>query len=404
MESYQRRRVIITILVISFLLIAAGQLLAQQDRSITIPLKWNFDYQPFVFFTIPFGENGSPSSVVAKIGQHKVGRARGDVLIRAERLRGQDKPYKVRVDTNGDGELEDEQAYLILPDSSIKFKVLRKWRNGGQMRLPYTISYSRATTEKGELKETLNWRSHYRREGRLKVDSCAALITLVDLNGDGRFDDSDLFGSSISIDRNRDGRIWGREEWVRASEIIEFCDRAFVVKNMEQDGSSLTLVETNLRIPKIGDRVPSFSANTIDGKTIHSEQFKGRVTILDFWASWCKPCVEKFPEVKDILSQLGNRIHIIFINVDVKSRVGRARKIIDEYGLPGPHVITGKGEADPIWKMFGSMENNSLTIPLYVLIDEQGILKYAGHGGNNLFELRQNIEQCLDNDSEIGQK
>ena len=65
----------------------------------------------------------------------------------------------------------------------------------------------------------------------------------------------------------------------------------------------------------------------------------------------------------------------------------QARQIIKEYGLKWPQVMSGMGEADPVWKIFGGMGGNPLAIPLYVLIDREGKLAYAGGGGDELSEL-----------------
>jgi hypothetical protein len=96
--------------------------------------------------------------------------------------------------------------------------------------------------------------------------------------------------------------------------------------------------------------------------------------------------------VKQLDAEYGKDLEILAVNVDEKERVTMAREIIKDYGLRWPQVISGQGEADPLWKTFGGMEGNRLGIPLYVLVDAKGILRYAGDGGENLIELRQKIE------------
>jgi hypothetical protein len=60
-------------------------------------------------------------------------------------------------------------------------------------------------------------------------------------------------------------------------------------------------------------------------------------------------------------------VSIIAVNVDEESHLPMARQIIRDYRLPWPHVMTGRGEADSVWKMFGAIGGNRLGIPLYVL-------------------------------------
>ena len=57
--------------------------------------------------------------------------------------------------------------------------------------------------------------------------------------------------------------------------------------------------------------------------------------------------------------------------------------------------MNGQGDADPVWKMFGGMEGNRLAIPLYVVVDAEGRLRYAANGGDDLSELRTVIKGLL---------
>jgi hypothetical protein len=57
--------------------------------------------------------------------------------------------------------------------------------------------------------------------------------------------------------------------------------------------------------------------------------------------------------------------------------------------------MAGRGEADPLWKTFGRMEQNPLSIPLYVVVDRDGRLRYAGSGGDGLAELRAELVRLV---------
>jgi thiol-disulfide isomerase/thioredoxin len=123
---------------------------------------------------------------------------------------------------------------------------------------------------------------------------------------------------------------------------------------------------------------------------------RNKVHLLDFWASWCQPCVEKFPWVKRLGHDFKGDLTIIAINVDEGRRLPIARQIIKAYQLPWLQVMNGQGESDPLWKMFGGIGGNRLAIPLYVLVDGKGILHYAGAGGESLSELRAEINKLLE--------
>jgi len=232
--------------------------------------------------------------------------------------------------------------------------------------------------------------------GQTQDQRCDTLFVVLDINGDGIFDRRDFSrGTTIGLDRNGDGRIWGKDEWSTAKEIISYCGASLLIENIEPDGSAITLTPTSLRVPKLGESLPAFSLETQDGKTINSYDLKGKLTLLDFWASWCKPCTEKFPDLTQLSKTFGDRLGIISINIDDQPRWEEAKQIIRRYRLTWPQVVARKGEDDPIWKMFGGMANNQLGIPYYVLVDPHGRLSYAGQGGADLSELRGRIEELL---------
>ena len=360
---------------------------SQNLRKLSVALTINENESGFANFAIDLNQKVSDTA--------RLGKAPGGVLVSVDRLPDPPDAYNLRVDSDGDGDLTNDPTVLLLPNSSVVVRVVRRWANGEKRVLPYTIQYSREPDRNNIIRERLSWSPHYRAEGKLKVGKCEALLVAVDLNGDGLFDQDDfLQGTSIGLDRNGDGRIWGKEEWLSGNQIVEYCGTAFLITAITANGDNLTLAETSLRVPKLGAGLPEFSLETTTGQTISLRQLKGKMYLLDFWASWCKPCVEKFSLVKQLGAEYGDALAIIAVNVDEESRLTMAREIVRDYGLRWPQVMSGKGEADPLWKTFGGMEGNRLAIPLYVLVDSKGVLRYAGNGGEDLIELRHKVEEA----------
>ena len=364
----------------------------QAMTNLVVPLQINhqFEQEPMAAW-IEFEQNPSPG-----LGHSRFGKAPGGTLVKIESVIDQLHAYRISVDSNGDRDLTDDSAYVIQPDSTITVSVSRKWKSNKDQVLPYLITYSRRVDKDGKAKETFYWRPRYCAEGKVKVKGCEARFVVLDIDGNGLFDQQDFRrGTTIGLDRNGDGRIWGKEEWLMGSQILEYCDAAFLIEGIEPDGRAVTLAATALRIPKLGERLPSFSLTTIDGKKLNFDELRGKVFLLDFWASWCQPCVEKFPRVKELDEKYGEDLEVIAINVDEKTRLKQAQEVKRKYGLSWRQVASGQGENGPIWKSLGGMEGNRLAIPLYILIAPDGKLTYAGHGGADLFELRGRIEDLL---------
>jgi Thiol-disulfide isomerase and thioredoxins len=360
---------------------------SQNLRKLSVVLTINENESGFANFPIDLDQKVSNTS--------RQGKAQGGVLVSADRLTDPPDAYHLRVDSAGDGDLANDPTLLLLPNTSVVVRVVRRWANGEKRDLPYTIHYSREPDRNNNIRERFYWSPHYRADGRVKVGKCESLLVALDLNGDGLFDQADFAqGTSIGLDRNGDGRIMGKAEWLSGNEIVEYCGSSFLITAISANGTNVTLADTPLRVPKLGAEIPEFSLKTTTGQTLNLRGLKGKMHLLDFWASWCKPCVEKFSLVKQLGAEYGEELAIIAVNVDEEPRLAMARDIVRNYGLRWPQVMSGQGEADPLWKSFGGMEGNRLAIPLYVLVDSKGVLRYAGNGGEGLAELRSKVEEA----------
>ncbi len=62
--------------------------------------------------------------------------------------------------------------------------------------------------------------------------------------------------------------------------------------------------------------VPQFEAQSVDGKKISTKDLKGQVVILNFWASWCGPCIEEVPSLIKLVEEFKGQIHLLAISGD----------------------------------------------------------------------------------------
>jgi len=377
--------ILISFLLICFTLTAKSLPIFAQ---IIVPLKIDNSVKNSFSNALFYKEDFSEFGLSLDETQRTV-KASGNVALKVKRLKARNAAFHVWVDSNLDGKF-GEKPLVLRNESKIIVQVNRKMKNGKIVRLPYSISYQQLE-KKGAVRDHFSWSSHYKAIGRLNVGKCSADVFLLDFNADGIFDDSDTQATNLQIDRNGDKRIWGKEEHARTNEIIEFCGEYFVVSSIAFDGSSITFQPTNLSIAKVGEIVPKFSVILLNGETLKSENLEGRTYVLDFWATWCVPCVKNLPQIKNLKTEFENKLSVLSINVDEPARKEVAYRIIEKYQIFDFSVIRGLGNDDPMWKSFGSANQNTLSIPLYVLVDKNGIVRYAANGGTNLKDLRRNI-------------
>ena len=362
------------------------------QNEVTVLLQINSDYEQFMGLSIDL-ENGEKLNLQYPFAK-TVGLVPGETIVTFEDQPGNPSRFLVRVDSDGDGNLLEEPQQALDQEAPITVRVERRW-SGGSRELQYKLSYDR-TDMNGQVLESVFWLPHYRAEGTLRYQDCETLFTVLDFDGNGVFDEEEFErGTTVGIDRDGDGKIWGMDEWVSGNQIIEYCGDSFLISALSPDASFVKLVTTEARIPKVGEQAPQFTLTTMASETIHSRDLKGGTYLLDFWASWCSPCVAKFPKLQELDKKFDGRMQVIAVNVDDKEFAARAEKIIKQYRLTWPHVMNKMGVADPIWKLFGSMGVTRMSIPLYVLVDRFGFIQYAGHGGTDLKELVLKIESVL---------
>lgn len=67
---------------------------------------------------------------------------------------------------------------------------------------------------------------------------------------------------------------------------------------------------------KVGGHVPSFSLKSLDGTTVTNGSLEGKAVVLNFWATWCQPCMGEIPELKELAASSGAKIVSIALDQD----------------------------------------------------------------------------------------
>jgi peroxiredoxin len=96
-------------------------------------------------------------------------------------------------------------------------------------------------------------------------------------------------------------------------------------------GFVLTGVMTQPEV-RAGDRAPEFSIVGENGKTFTRDDFGGKVLVLNFWATWCPPCVAEMPSLNEFHRQLQpDGVVVLAVSVDKNERA--MREFVERYGL-----------------------------------------------------------------------
>ncbi len=153
--------------------------------------------------------------------------------------------------------------------------------------------------------------------------------------------------------------------------------------------SFLIFIPFTVSAISVGDNVPSFKARTIDGsKNVALEDYRGKVVLVDFWASWCPPCLKSLPKYNELRRQIGTaNFEIVAINVDENTE--DAKKFLEKHPVSYPIAKDPKGVLPGV---FGVK-----AMPTSYLVDKNGVVQYvhAAFKEGDIEKLRIKIEQLI---------
>lgn len=139
-------------------------------------------------------------------------------------------------------------------------------------------------------------------------------------------------------------------------------------KKIEEYLNKIAIAEKALEATDVGKKAPDFSAPTPDGNTFSLKEGMGKVTIIDFWASWCGPCRKENPNVVAMYNELHDKgLNIIGVSLDKDA--ARWKKAIADDNLTWYHISNLKFWEDPIAKQYAVS-----SIPATVVLDENGTI------------------------------
>ncbi len=138
--------------------------------------------------------------------------------------------------------------------------------------------------------------------------------------------------------------------------------------------------------PTAGKAAPDFRAKVLaDGQSFSLKDLRGKVVLLDFWASWCGPCRDAIPAIREVNNKYAKRgLQVISISLD--KSVPQCRAYIQNYKMDWVHVCDGDG-APQLTRLYGVRG-----IPAMFLIDEDGVYRARLNKSNLDAEIEKLIK------------
>lgn len=137
---------------------------------------------------------------------------------------------------------------------------------------------------------------------------------------------------------------------------------------------------------------PEITGTDVNGKRISSNKFKGRLLLIDFWATWCGPCIAQIPELRRINNKFGDKVVLLSVSLDTDRN--KWKEFVNKHKMDWQNICDGLGGRSPI-----NVNFNIRGIPRAVLCDSDGLVIYDSfndkHNGVNLTTVETLIKSQL---------
>jgi cytochrome c biogenesis protein CcmG/thiol:disulfide interchange protein DsbE len=134
-----------------------------------------------------------------------------------------------------------------------------------------------------------------------------------------------------------------------------------------------------------GQPAPDFEMTTYDGEVCASQNLKGKVVLLNFWASFCIPCAEEADELESAWQYYKDREDVVFLGVAWSDMDSKALAYLDQYGITYPNGPDMRTRISQAFRM--------VAVPETYIIDRNGIITHAQIGQ---FTSAQQIIEVVD--------
>ncbi len=115
-------------------------------------------------------------------------------------------------------------------------------------------------------------------------------------------------------------------------------------------------------------QAPPFELKDMQGRLVNLDEYRGRVTLVNFWATWCPPCVEEMPSLNRLAQRYGEQEFAV-VSIDFRESKETVAEFGKKISIDFPVLLDSDGKVSMAWKVFG--------LPSSFIVDRQGRIRYS---------------------------
>ena len=189
--------------------------------------------------------------------------------------------------------------------------------------------------------------------------------------------------------------VWARQFWAKHSAafgtlpvLVPLAALVIIVL------TAVPRLAAGIATRKTANPAPVFAVTRLDGTIVRSIDLKGRVAVIDYWATWCPACRRELPELQKLYGRYGNNPDVVFWAVDVQQNGETPQKASAYFQTSGytlPLVIDSQNSEESLSKRF-AFEG----FPALILMDRGGRVRLVHIGYDRSESLQSNISREIE--------
>lgn len=136
----------------------------------------------------------------------------------------------------------------------------------------------------------------------------------------------------------------------------------------KQEKENIETLDETAQVSMMSDvkKAADFNLKTLDGKNVKLSDYKGKIVIIDFWATWCPPCRKGVPDLISLQNEYKDNLVVIGISLDQQNTIKDLAPFIKQYGINYP-VVLG---TEKVVQDYGNIQ----AIPTSFVVDQKGFI------------------------------